>query len=125
MQCDISFSVECEWLPHVNSLYLNLNQCHFQTTKFKVISLLVLSPRSLLLSNIVSRSDMEGNVPSPKSFPQGTTTGPTEYSGPTPNIGKPGNVNGPATIPHLERGVHGYYGAGGTNSLPLQGQVPA
>jgi hypothetical protein len=73
---------------------------------------------------LASQSDMEANVPPSKSLPQGPTTGPSENAGPTPIIGKPGDVNGPATIPHLERGVNGY-GAGGTSSLPLQGQPPA
>ena len=64
---------------------------------------------------------MEGNLPSPKSFPQGNTTGPSENAGPTPNIGRP-EVNGLAAMPHVERGINGS-GVGGTSSLPLQGQV--
>jgi hypothetical protein len=66
---------------------------------------------------------MEANVPPSKSLPQGTTTGPSESAGFTPNIGRPGDVNGLAAMPHVERGINGS-GVGGTSSLPPQGQVP-
>jgi hypothetical protein len=110
-------------MPHADSLYLNLNQCHFQTIKFKVIPLLVPSPRSLLLSIIDNWGDMEGHVPTTQPIPKELTTGLPQNAAPAPNVGRPGDINGPAAMPHVERGINGR-GVGGTSSLPPQGQVP-
>ena len=68
---------------------------------------------------------MEGHVPNSQSVPQKAASGLSENAGPTPtpNVGRPGVVNGPAAIPHVVRGLNGS-GVGGTSSLPLQGQVP-
>ena len=70
---------------------------------------------------------MEGHVPTSLSAHREATTAPSENAGPTPiptlNVGRPGDVNGPATTPQTQPGVK-WYSIGGTSSLPLQGQVP-
>jgi len=66
---------------------------------------------------------MEGQVSNAQPTPKEVTTGQSGNAVPTPQVGKPVDVNGPATIPQVERGVNGF-GSVGTSSLPSQSQLP-
>ena len=66
---------------------------------------------------------MEGQVSTPQLAPKEVTTGQPGNAVPTPPVGKPGELNGPAITPQGERGVNGY-GRGGNSSLPSQSPLP-
>lgn len=66
---------------------------------------------------------MEGQAPSAQPTPKVVTTGQPGDAVPTPQVGKPGDINGPANTLPVERGINGYGGVG-NSSLSSQSQLP-